>query len=72
MHQFGIFEYAVRKSKSTRNPCSISSKNKGTENKGDVILLKLRDFAGAFFILGVGLGFATVALICEYIAKRVF
>ena len=71
MHQAGILEYAVRNSKRTNNPCSIRSKhNIGNGQKSKPILLKLPDFMGAFFILGVGLGLATITIICEFIAKH--
>ena len=71
MHQAGLLEYALRKSKRTRNPCPIHSKGKGNNSNGDPILLKLKEFIGAFFILGAGFGFAIIALIGEFIAKQI-
>ena len=72
MHQAGILDYAIRKSKRNKNPCSIREKNnKGNEQNIDDMLLKLPDFVGAFFILGVGLAFATITFVGEFLAKKI-
>ena len=72
MHQTGILDYAVHKSKRmTRNPCLINTKSQAKEKKSEPILLKLRDFAGAFFILGTGLSLAILTLVGEHAAKKI-
>ena len=67
MHQAGLLDYAVRKAKQTKNPCSTNAKNKENE----AILLKLRDLSASFLVLAAGLGSAIVAFIAELVANIV-
>ena len=71
MHQAGFLDYAVRKSKHITNQCSLKEKS-NNERAGqgeEVVALTLRDFEGAFLILGAGFSLAFFILACECIWK---
>ena len=75
LQQAGLLDHALQKfvRESSHNPCSIQSKN-GSNKKGqsNSDSSKLKDFSGAFIILGVGLGFAVATLVGEIVAKKIF
>ena len=67
MHQAGLLNHALQKSKPVKNRCLINAKR---EDKGGDIFLQLQNFGGAFFILGAGFFCALVAIIAEIIVKK--
>ena len=71
MHQYGLFEHAIRKSRrnKNKNPCSLDKKNQqhGKQDIDGPIKMNLLEFSGAFFVFGVGIGFSFVTLIIEFI-----
>ena len=73
MHQTGLLDHAIRtaKQKDKKNPCSFekTKKKNGIHNYGTVMMMKLREFSGAFFILGLGFGLAFLTLIVEFIME---
>ena len=69
MHQAGFLDYAVRKSKLIRNPCSFKDKNTNEPSGEGAVALKFRDFQGAFLILGAGFCIAFFIFACECICK---
>ena len=71
MHQAGLLNYALLKSKAAKNPCKINGikMNEETNANNQPILLKLRNFGGAFLILCVGLFSAFLVFIGEEIIK---
>ena len=74
MHQAGLIDYALRKARQIKNPCSINKKiqNKyGQKQSNDDEKLQLNEFGVAFFILGMGFGFATLVLAAEFIFKQI-
>ena len=76
MHQAGLIDHAIRKSRERdmKNPCSINDKNRSKQasgKQGKPILLKLHDFGGAFLVLGIGFVLAFVAFIAECIVKLI-
>ena len=73
MHQAGLLDHALRTAKENdnKNPCSINKKNNNRvgQQDGEPITLKLPDISAAFFILGIGMTFAFLILIGEFIVR---
>ena len=72
MHQSGLLDHVLRVAgqQANKNPCAIN-KIYGKKND-EKIAMKLQDFSGAFFIVGVGIGCAFFTLMGEFILEWAF
>ena len=75
LQQAGILEHAMRKfvSESKNNPCFINQKNvqKNAQSRGkNSVVFKLKDFSGAFAVLGAGLALALATFVGEIIVPK--
>ena len=69
MHQAGLLNQAFKYSKPAKNNYCSNNIDKNEDN-GDPVMLKLRNFGGAFVIHGAGCCFAFVGLVEEFCLRK--
>jgi hypothetical protein len=68
LQQAGLIQYAEKRSAAPPNRCSLSESKKVASN--ETLSLKLKDLAGAFAVLLLGLLLSVIVLLVEIILKN--
>lgn len=68
LQQFGLTTYADRRAASfSQNRCSISDVEAAQSSK--VIRMRLKDLAGVFIVLGIGMGLSVLIFLMEVLSE---